>query len=118
MRWKQVIEENCDYLDNEAIPIILVQNKTDLIDENISKNKIFDPLYLKKFTEENKFLAHVLTSAKTNYNLQNVFEKLVEEILRRGLIIESSTNLEERSKSIALNASTSKKKNEKNCCFH
>ena len=27
LRWKQVIEENCDYLDNAPIPIILVQNK-------------------------------------------------------------------------------------------
>lgn len=88
LRWKQVIEENCDYLDNAAIPIILVQNKIDLLEEKSGREKFLDVPYLKKFTEDNKFLASVQTSAKTNFNLAKVFEKLVEEILRRGLIIE------------------------------
>ena len=120
LRWKQVIEENCDYLDNAAIPIILVQNKMDLADDKTNNNKIMDPNYLKKFIEENKFLTYIQTSAKENLNLQKIFEKLVEEILRRGLIIESSTNFDERSRSVALNKNASifkEKKNEKVCCF-
>lgn len=124
LRWKQVIEENCDYLDNEAIPVILVQNKCDLIVEETNrdtnkKEKVLDQLYLEKFIQDHKFLTHVQTSAKDNINLKNVFEKLVEEILRRGLIIESSTNFDDRSKSISLNNSkhNQTKKPEKNCCF-
>ena len=110
LRWKQVIEENCDYLDNSAIPIILVQNKMDMVDDKASKDKILDQTYIQKFVSENKFLTYVRTSAKKNENLQIIFEKLVEDILKRGLIIESSTNFEERSRSLTLNNSTSSKK--------
>lgn len=117
LRWKQVIEENCDYLDNEPIPIILVQNKTDLIDEKNKNDKITDKEYLKKFVQDNKFLTNIQTSAKDNINLKKVFEMLVEDILKRGLIIESSTNFEEnRSKSISLNQKEYPKKEGKQCC--
>ncbi len=120
LRWKQVIEENCDYLDNAAIPIILVQNKMDLTNDKMNNSKILDHNYLNKFIEENNFLTYIQTSAKENLNLQKIFEKLVEEILRRGLIIDSSTNFEERSRSVALNKNASifnEKKNKKICCF-
>ena len=94
----------------------------DLVDEKMNRGeKILDLNYLKKFIEEYKFLGHVQTSAKTNFNLAQVFEKLVNEILRRGLIIESSTNFpEDRSKSISLTKKESEKDRErdkKNCCL-
>ncbi len=31
LKWKNIIEENCDQMDGKCIPSILVQNKCDLV---------------------------------------------------------------------------------------
>ena len=92
-----MVEENCDFFDGKAIPLILVQNKIDLIpkfsaDEN-SKEKEEEMLHelvkkdlAKKFAKENGFLTNIQVSAKENLNLEKVFQKLIKGIQERKLI--------------------------------
>lgn len=74
LKWKTIIEENCDVVDNKHIPMILVQNKVDEI-KNLGKIEDFQKSeYLKKFAAENNFVDGIQTSAKDGYNLQELFK--------------------------------------------
>jgi len=104
LKWKELVEENCDFFDGKPIPMIFVQNKIDLlpkIDENNENNKEKDEEMLhefvkkdlaKKFAKENGFLSNVQVSAKENLNLQKVFKKLIKGIQKRKLIYYDTTS--------------------------
>lgn len=40
LKWKDIMEENCDKMDGQAIPIVLVQNKVDEV-KNLGKVEEF-----------------------------------------------------------------------------
>eukprot|EP01017_Pseudomicrothorax_dubius_P001811 TRINITY_DN0_c662_g1_i1.p1 TRINITY_DN0_c662_g1~~TRINITY_DN0_c662_g1_i1.p1 ORF type:complete len:236 (+),score=66.12 TRINITY_DN0_c662_g1_i1:60-767(+) len=85
LKWKGIVEENADLLDGKVIPIILLQNKKDLL---YSLGEVQDYMreeFLSKFAEENKFLRSYQVSAKTGENIEEAVKFLLDEILSRNL---------------------------------
>ena len=96
--WKDIVEENCDYIDTKPIPIVLVQNKCDLISKLGKLEDYMNLEIAEKEAKNNKFLALFQTSAKNNQNLDAVFETLTENILQRNLINDELINFEDKGK--------------------
>ena len=81
LKWKEVIEENADFVGNNMIPLILLQNKCDLV-ENLPKKQEFQTLeYLKNFAQQNNFKSCFQVSAKSDTNLTMAMEDLLNHIL-------------------------------------
>ena len=90
LKWKELVEENCDYYDSKAIPIIMVQNKIDLLTEKqMTEGDEFELTIkssAKQFAKENGFVTNIQVSAKENMNLEKIFKKLIKSIIERKLI--------------------------------
>jgi len=91
-KWKEVIEENADLVGGEKIPIILLQNKCDLLDNVVKKEEYQSQEYLNSFSEKNNFNACFQVSAKSDTNLDKAIEVLVNEILRLNFMDASRDN--------------------------
>ena len=70
---KSWINELRNYLEDQ-VPILVIGNKHDLFKG--SSEKI---IQMKKFARQNN-CSHFVTSAKTNFNIEDVFKKLIEAI--------------------------------------
>ena len=79
MNWKNAVDETERFLDGKNIPCILIENKSDLLDEN----KVNDLTELQNFANDNKFITCFRTSAKTGYNVNEAMSFLIENILER-----------------------------------
>ncbi len=97
-KWKDIVEENCDYIDTKPIPIVLVQNKCDLVSKLGKLEDYMNMEIAEREAKNNKFLALFQTSAKNNQNLDAVFETLTENILQRNLINDELINFEDKGK--------------------
>jgi small GTP-binding protein len=85
LRWRDVIVENADELAGETIPLLLIQNKVDLL-EGVGKLESFQTTeFVNDFAKKNKFAGAYQVSAKKNKNLNSSIEFLLEQILKRGL---------------------------------
>jgi len=62
-----------------------VQNKVDLVEPNQPK-EFQKKSYLDDFATKNGFSGVCLTSAKDNKNIEECFQQLLDEIIKRGLI--------------------------------
>lgn len=83
LKWKDLILMDKTLVE-EQIPIVLVQNKKDLIDFNQQTLPNFvNKSFVDNFGKENGFFSTFQTSAKTSENLEEMFQQLVEEILKR-----------------------------------
>ena len=68
-----------DFSIAKEVPVLLVQNKVDLLD-NEEKQKDYE-LY-NEFAKEHGFIGFIQTSAQTGENVEEAFEKISREILR------------------------------------
>ena len=85
LTWKEVIEKNSDLIDGEPIPLILVQNKIDLLDD-LGKIETFQTNdFLQEFSKKNNFCAAFQVSAKLDINLKTSIDRLLEQILKRNI---------------------------------
>lgn len=110
LKWKELIL-NDESLSEEPIPIVLVQNKKDLIEqENSHEHKTLTNL--QHFSQNNGYFACFQTSAKTSENLDDLFRVLIEEILNRldKIRIRRASILENKRMSLGL------KEKKKTCC--
>lgn len=83
LKWKDLILNDPTLIEAQ-IPIVLVQNKKDLVEYNQEILPNFTTKnFLEDFGKENGFFSSFQTSAKTSENLQEMFQELVEEILKR-----------------------------------
>lgn len=92
LKWKEVIEENADFVGNQMIPIVLLQNKSDLLEVQEKKEEYQDIEYLKAFAEKNNFKASFQVSAKSDVNLEKAIEMLLQEILKLNILEASRDN--------------------------
>ena len=77
--WKNSLE---NILDLSDIPLIILENKCDLLGkEENDYNKGVEEL--KKFSDENNFLGAFRTSALNGYNIENGINFLVDEIINK-----------------------------------
>ena len=80
IKWKKTVDDNTTFIDGTPLPIVLVQNKIDLVDPEALKT---DEEELKKFVDENKFLTFTRTSCKNNQNVNETMDFLLANIIDR-----------------------------------
>ena len=113
--WKKSLQ---DFLDISNIPLIIMENKCDLLGkEEEDYNKDIDKL--KQFCEENNFSGAFRTSALNGYNIENAMNFLVDEIIT-ALKVEEENNInknsEENESKIKPMKLTDKNEKNKRCC--
>ena len=109
--WKKRIEEISCFVDGGKLPIILVENKIDLLDDKEENAYSF-----KQFYEENGFSGGFRVSSKTGENVNESMEYLIINIIKRMEIAEKKrlNNLsEEKRTDFKINS----KKFENKRCF-
>ena len=80
VKWKKSIDDNTRFIDETPLPIVLVQNKIDLVEqEELEK----DEDELKKFVDENGFLTFTRTSCKNRQNINETMDYLLANIIDR-----------------------------------
>ena len=85
IRWKEIIEDCADQVGGKTIPIILLHNKLDLINEEEPLEEYQTIEYLKKFARKHNFKACFQVSAKLDKDLTQSIEALVTEVLKLNL---------------------------------
>ena len=85
LRWKDVIEENADLVDGKMIPMVILQNKADLLENQGRKLDYQTEDYLRDFASKHGFKAGYQVSAKSNANLDKSVECLVGQILQLNI---------------------------------
>ena len=78
IKWKKSVDENTKFIDGTDLPIILVSNKIDLVDQ-----KQIDEETLKKYVDEYKFLTYSRASCKNNENINETMDYLLKNIIDR-----------------------------------
>lgn len=77
LKWKKIIDENCDSdKEGRPIPSLLIQNKTDLID-NANIKDWQKRTHLDDFAKTHGFGGVCCTSAKDNKNIEECFQQLL-----------------------------------------
>ena len=97
-KWKVSTDEVVKFPDGQKIPAILVENKSDLLDQN----EVGNVVSLKGFANTNNYIGSFRTSAKTGYNINESMEFLIEKIIER-LSRSGSNEFTPDEKSISLN---------------
>jgi small GTP-binding protein len=91
LKWKSIVEENADLVDGKPIPIVLCQNKKDLVsDGNIVVKEWMRQDYLTDFAKTSGFLKAFQVSAKTGENIDSAVRALLDDILTRNLKVADS----------------------------
>ena len=114
IKWKESIEKNIDIKD---IPIILIENKCDLLgkDENDYNKNINS---LKTFVEKNNIKQCFRTSALNGYGVEDSITYLIREVV--GMGSGQSDNNYIRTDSLVLNKDVNhqsiRNNNKKKCC--
>ena len=82
--------------EDEGIPMILVLNKFDLVEDLVEQGHQLEEFmtqeYLQEFAEENGFIGAVCTSAKTGVGVIEAVSNLVRQILMNELNIQNRCN--------------------------
>ena len=68
-------------MDNSQLPMAIVQNKLDKINELDYKQTYWSIDYLKDFAEKNKFCCYFQTSAKTGENIDFAFSSFLKIVI-------------------------------------
>ena len=68
--WHETLEEHC-----QNIPIVLLANKVDLVDE-----KNLNTIKIQKLVNERNFLKYFITSAKTGQGVIEAFNAIIEHL--------------------------------------
>jgi small GTP-binding protein len=90
--WKEIIRQESSFIDNEAIPFILIGNKIDLIEKEEERAIIDDRT--KNICQNYGFLNYFLTSAKEGINVNESMKFLLEYIIDRMNKFSRENNVE------------------------
>lgn len=107
LTWIKSIKE---FIDISDLPMIIMENKCDLLGDENDYNKGIEEL--KSFSDNNNFLGAFRTSALNGYNVENAINFLVDDIINK---IENNQNNNAHNTSIKLNE-TKEEQNSKRCC--
>ena len=80
-----MIEENADLVDGKMIPMVILQNKYDLLENQGRKLDYQTEEYIKEFAGKHGFKAGYQVSAKSDMNLDESIETLVSNILKLNI---------------------------------
>lgn len=107
LTWIKSIKE---FIDISDLPMIIMENKCDLLGDENDYNKGIEEL--KSFSDNNNFLGAFRTSALKGYNVENAINFLVDDIINK---IENNKSNNTPNTSIKLNE-TKEEQNSKRCC--
>ena len=107
LTWIKSIKE---FIDISDLPMIIMENKCDLLGDENDYNKGIEEL--KSFSDNNNFLGAFRTSALNGYNVENAINFLVDDIINK---IENNKSNNTHNTSIKLNE-TKEEQNSKRCC--
>ena len=93
LNWKKSVDETERFLDGKNLPCVLVENKSDLLDQN----KVNNLAELKRFANDHEFISYFRTSAKTGYNINESMSCLIENIIERMSKVSSKESTERKS---------------------
>ena len=83
LEWKNSISEVSKFMDGSDLPMILLENKVDLIEEDNSDININDMIKSGELCSKNDFLAIYRTSAKKNININESITFLIKYIIEK-----------------------------------
>ena len=95
--WKNSIEQNIDVTN---VPMILIQNKCDLLGSELEYNNGIDEL--QEFTERNGIKHCFRTSAMTGFGIQESMDYLIRAIIKIPVIKENEDDNEENRDTVAI----------------
>ena len=78
LKWKKSLE---DFFELEEMPMIIMENKCDLLGKEENYNDEFEEL--KNFGDNNNFTGVFRTSALNGYNIEKAIEFLLNESIKR-----------------------------------
>lgn len=109
LHWKSVIEQEIQSLGQQPVPVMIIQNKMDLLSKpNENEDKF------KEFGKNNGFIASYRTSAKTGEYIDHAMNCLFEEILKKS--DQDYPHEEFRKQNTTLNKPISETEKNKGCC--
>ena len=122
IKWKKSIDDNTTFIDGTPLPIVLVQNKIDLVDPEALKT---DEEELKKFVDDNGFLTFTRISCKNNQNVNETMDFLLANVIDRLEEYHKKANIpidnDKRTSIVIQNPSLSSEsllnQNKNLCCF-
>lgn len=117
MKWKEIVNEQSTFIDNEKIPFLLIGNKIDLITNEEDKKKVDENT--KEICNNYGFLAYFLTSAKESINVEESMNYLIEYIIERMNKFSEESGIEfgqKRKDSVKLIEENHIRKEENYCC--
>ena len=99
LKWKKSIDDNAKFIDGSDLPIILVQNKIDLLKEDQGNDEI-----LKSYVDNNNFLTYTKTSCKNNENINETMDYLLTNIIDRleDYYKKTNVNLDENKRNTSI----------------
>ena len=109
--WKKVVDDNVTFFDGSPLPMMLIQNKIDLIEP---EERNFEEL--EDFSKRNGYLKCYQTSVKLSLN---VFESMNDFI---GAVIDKTEDINDKDlkknegSSIIIKSSKKKESTNKKCC--
>ena len=95
--WKNSIEQN---IDIKNVPMIIVQNKCDLLGDELNYNNGIDEL--KEFGKQNGIKNCFRTSALNGFGIQESMEYLINEIIKLNDLGEINDNNDDNRETIAI----------------
>ncbi|BFU23228.1 Rab family GTPase [Entamoeba histolytica] len=99
MKWKANIDDRVLF-NNEKIPVLLVGNKTDLIQDEAQLKAI--QYQLGEISASNGFSGYILTSARTSHNLEESMVRIAKFIITKYGALLDNTQPEEAAPNIDL----------------
>ena len=79
--WKKLISDESTFVDGKKLPFVLVQNKIDLIKDNMELEEAENQA--KNWSEKNEFINYFMTSVKENVRVDDVMNFLLGNIVDR-----------------------------------
>ena len=83
--WKEQVDTHVALKNGEPIPMILIVNKYDLV-QDVEEEKLEEQMtqaFLDEVAEQNGFVAALRVSAKTGHNVVQSFSQLVRKIFEK-----------------------------------
>ena len=118
IKWKNSIDENARLSDGSLLPFLLIENKVDLVSEEV----INQDKEIKEFVERNNFVNVFRSSAKAGINVNESMEYIISHMItKQESIISSKASeiTENDKKSIVLDPMKkhyNTKENNNGCC--
>ena len=79
IKWKNSIDENARFLDGSLLPSVLIENKIDLVEQDV----IESDAELRDFSDKNKFSGYFRSSAKLGININESMEFLIKTVIAK-----------------------------------